>query len=450
MLKPQYIFQISLLLHIIVPFFSTGFLHPDEYYYVLDFSFDKLGMISDGQKSWEHQAQIRSWTLPGFFVLFGHLFQALGLKDPFYYTLLYRLLSSLVAFSCHVFFVKTIQKRYGPFSFKHLEALFLLSWPLLLMHSRTNTENWSTSLLILTLCLHLLKRYPFLEGLLLCLAFFVRFQIGLFFLPMIFLWRKRKIPDLIFIGLGFCFMGVGLFSVDFWGYDQWTLTPWNYFKTNLVEGKVNHFGTHSPFYYFTQTLTKLLPLWGLALIMAFLYALKKVKTHLLFKEGLSFLSLFILIHHLIGHKELRFLYPALPIGLLFLSFYMKSWKPSFLKFFWICNFLAFPILFIPRYKPIYIYRYLYSHASQIPELHYLTPQNPLELKSFISPQIKMLPYHKKEGEQFVLIQNYEHLKKIKKEKQCIYRATTYPAFLIEKNPLGLLKRSNIWSILQCH
>ncbi len=50
---------IALLLHTIVPFFSSGFLHPDEQYYVLDFTFEKLNMIVNYQKSWEYLAAFR-------------------------------------------------------------------------------------------------------------------------------------------------------------------------------------------------------------------------------------------------------------------------------------------------------------------------------------------------------------------------------------------------------
>lgn len=448
-MKNKTTIYIALFFHLLIPFFSIGFLHPDEQYFVLDFAFDKLGMIDNYIKSWEYNAQIRPWFLPSIFYFLGFILKSMGITNPFTMSLLFRLCSSLLGFFAHFFFIKEITKKYSDIKFNHLYWVFLLAWPILLMHSRTNSENWSTSFFLIGLSLLLNKKKDFLSGVLFAFTFFTRFQTGFLLLPILFLYKKR-IKDITFLALSFLITSTLLTGIDYWGYEKLTFTPFNYLMVNLIEGKVNTFGTSSVFFFLYKSVTKLLPFWGIACLSILVIAIKKCKTNSLYQHSLILVLPFLIIHHLIGHKELRFIYSVFPICLILLSYHMDFWKPKWNKVFIIGNFVAFPVLFIPMYKPMTVYTYLYSQKSVIKNLYYLTPHNPLELKSLLPKNIELLSYKKDSRSKFILVQNYKQLKKIKMENRCKYLISTYPIILLEKNPYKLLSRSNIWAILKCN
>ncbi|MBT3236006.1 MAG: hypothetical protein HN353_08650 [Bdellovibrionales bacterium] len=449
MKNQSFFFYVALFFHIVVPIFSVGFLHPDEQYYVLDFAFDKLGLIENYSKTWEYQAAIRPWLLPGIFYSAGAILKFLGTSNPFVMSLAFRLLSSLFAFVSHFCLLKEIQKKYYDTPFKNLFWMFFLSWPILLMHARTSSENWSSSFFFLSLSLLINKKNDLWAGTMAALAFFSRFQIGILLLPFLLLYNKSEPKRLFSLSIGFLFTAIFMVAIDYWGYQELTLTPYNYLVVNIIDGKVNTFGTNSSFYYLYKALTKLLPFWGLASVFALLLSLKRVKTETVYRDGLILLLPFLIVHHLIGHKELRFIYIVFPLSLILLARVMDEWKAVYVKFFMISNFLVFPVLFIPAYKPLLIYNYIYSHQTEIKKIYYFSDVNPLGIKSLLPKGIKILQYSNKEKPEFVLAQNYQQLDLVRNSLNCKHLISTYPYSLIKSNPFGLLSRSNIWSIFSC-
>jgi len=436
----------ALLLHTIVPFFSSGFLHPDEQYYVLDFTFEKLNMIVNYQKSWEYLEGIRSFTLPMLFYFIAWPIQALGLDNPHTFSLIFRVLSSLFAFGCQLYFYHQIIKKY---CFKNHLQLFLilfLAWPLLLMHARTNSENWSTSFFLLALGLLLHDQNKYKAGMCLATAFFIRFQTGFLLLPLFYFFR-HNLKDLLKIGFGFLLLSVIFIYFDSSQYQRLMITPYNYLKVNIFEGKVNSFGTSSIFFYAYKTLTKLLPFWGIALIGSLLLAIKHVQKAKLYKDFLILIIPFFIIHHVIGHKELRFLYPLLPFFIIIFAKIIEDYKKPFFTTFMIGNFLAYPILFFPLYKPISIYQYIYNQNIQ--SIHTLSKQNPFEIKALLPPEIQIEHYKKDQTARYLFAQNYSEYNSAKTVENCIPQKSTYPLWLIENNPYGLLTKSNIWVIFKC-
>ena len=441
--------KLSLLLHILIPLFSLGFLHPDEYYYVLDFTFHKLGLLENYRTSWEYNSQIRPWFLPGVLYVLGTPLKFLGFTNVFFFTAFFQLISSLFALFSHLFFLKKVKERYQNLNLKHLPWMLLLAWPILLMHARTNSENWSSSFFLLSLALSFKAKRPFLIGALFALAFFTRFQVALLICPLIFLY-KHSFKNILKTSLAFLLSSMVLISIDFWGYGQWTLTPYNYFHKNIVEGVVNTFGTHSIFYYSYKALTTMIPFWGLLSIFIFFYALTKIRREKIYLEYIILISLFTIVHHSIGHKELRFIYTCFPLLLVPLSHFLSKLSPKKIRFLKISNAIIIPFLFIPLYKPMLIYRYIYNHSKQIKEITYLREHySPFELQSFSSSKVKATRYDENSPSRFVLTQNYNELKKVTSKRQCEFLISTYPEFFIKKNPYNVLKRSSIWVVLDC-
>jgi GPI mannosyltransferase 3 len=441
------VFRLALVLHILVPFFSTGFHHPDEYYYALDFAFSKLEMMSVFVPTWEHIEQIRPWSLPGIFYVLGLFLKALSIESPFIHALFFRLLSSITALYATTIFIREVKRRYASFEWKHLSWMMYLSFPILLFHARTSSENWSATFFLLALAFHFEGKKPALVGCLISLTFFLRFQLGFALLPFVLL-RKFDWRFYLWLTLGFVTTSGFMIALDFWGYGEWTLSPYHYFRVNILEDKVNTFGTHPWYFYAYKTLTQMLPFWGAATLYAFTLSIKKFNQEKIYKEVLLLLGLFLLIHHLIGHKELRFIYLAFPLLLLPLALLMESWPKKVVKIFIWGNMLSLPFLFLPLYKPLMVYKYLYDRREEIQEVSYLSHHYPFELKAFMSQQLKVVSYEAK-PKQYILTQGYKELDKIKMERNCQHLISTYPKFLIEKNPLGLLKRSSIWVLHFC-
>src|SRR5207249_3415718 len=126
------------------------------------------------------------------------------------------------------------------------------------LHGRFASETWGGALFAGGLCLMLDSSEAWPDqraralwlaagaGLTWSAAFYCRFQIGaaiggagLWLLVM----RGRRIP-LLFTIAGAFLLGCAVnVLLDRWLYDAWTLTPYRYFVTNILQGKAATFGT---------------------------------------------------------------------------------------------------------------------------------------------------------------------------------------------------------------
>lgn len=95
--------------------------------------------------------------------------------------------------------------------------------------------------------------------------------------------------------------------VDRWFYGEWTLSAWNYFDQNILLDKVSTFGVKPWWWYITEILEKGIPPFSLLYVGSFfLLIFYKPKSPLTW----SILP-FIIVHSLIGHKEIRFVFPII-------------------------------------------------------------------------------------------------------------------------------------------
>src|SRR5207249_5709053 len=72
----------SAFLFVIYAIFSTGDLHPDEYFQTVEFASSKLGITDATDLAWEYREKMRSWLQPAFYVVVGEAAEALGLRRP--------------------------------------------------------------------------------------------------------------------------------------------------------------------------------------------------------------------------------------------------------------------------------------------------------------------------------------------------------------------------------
>ena len=387
---------ISLGLHLLAAWFSAGFYHADEHFQILEFMNYRLGGTPIGELPLEFREQMRPWIPAFFFLGITKVVVFFGVKSPLLWAFFYRLMSALIGWVSVIglALVSTLWIEDGVWK-KWAVILLATAWYLPALHARPSSENLGGSLFLISLCAWILaleteafksrKGFPLsvLLGALFGLAFEFRYQIGV----MIFgasLWliviARIRAREILGMALGF----LGIFALgtyaDQIGYGHFTFSPWNYVHYNLILNHVSDEDVSPLWDFFRRAFTESWPLLGFLLLCSFPVAwFRNPKNALTW----SLAPLFI-VHELIGHKELRFLFPLAGAGPLvwILAFYSTKtkrlgWsefaKIRFLKgaslFLLILNgsALIFTTL-LPAWMPVRFYAHIYALSEKTPEL----------------------------------------------------------------------------------
>ncbi len=329
----RYIFLVALALYVVSAWFSTGFYHGDEHYQIIEFAAYKMGTVSPDELAWEFGARVRPAIQPfiAFYVI--RALQVISLEDPYIQAFVLRLLTALLAlFSIRVF-TRTCRGMVRPEFHKAYLLLSYFLWFLPFVNVRFTSETWSGIMLLNALSVLIKSDFHgnkfYLVGGLLGLSFLFRYQ-NAFLAFGIFLWlifiRKEKILDLAKLfasGLAVLLLGV---LIDRWLYGEFVLSAWNYFYVNLVEGVASGFGREAWWNYFYSIFRfGFFPI-GIPIIISFLLLIIKKPRNIFIWTILPFF----IIHSIIPHKELRFLFPVInlvPIILL-LAYQELNWDPG--------------------------------------------------------------------------------------------------------------------------
>ena len=297
----------------------------DEHFQVVEYAGVKLGLTPASALPWEHAAGIRPWLQPGAYVLLARALGAVGVEDPFALMAAFRVASGLLSWAALAGLLLAI-RAWLPSPRWRRVAYLSLSLPYFVPYlaARTSSESGSTTFLVAALAALLpiaglstgasgvaLTRGRLLAaGVALGLAAEFRPQAAIAVAGLL-LWilvhdrdRWRSIGVLT-VGLAAVFALAR--GVDAWGYGSFHLVPWRYLEANLLSGKAASFGT-SPLPAYSWMLAGLFPPFGLAILLGLLLFWWRFPRHLLTWATLPFVA----VHSLIGHKEIRFLFPILP------------------------------------------------------------------------------------------------------------------------------------------
>ena len=147
-------------------------------------------------------------------------------------------------------------------------------------------------------------------GLLAGAAFISRYQVGFalfgFGLWLLVFARRWRLLAGLALG-GAAMLGVGVL-VDYWLYGTWTCSPVNYLRENILNSHIDKFGIKPWYFYLSDTVSKGFVVYGLAILAATCWFFVRNPKHVITWTMVPFL----LAHQLVGHKELRFLFPVLP------------------------------------------------------------------------------------------------------------------------------------------
>ena len=384
------IYILGALFLIIASIFSSGYHQTDEHFQIFEFAGLKLGLTEAQNLPWEYHSEMRPAIQPAMVYTAYNLFDLFGINNPFTIAAFLRMLAALVSFiSIYLLYSAYKSEFKDKIDHKWFLLLSFFTWFALYNNVRYSSENLSGTVFIIGFAFYLIKQNPkklhfLLLGSLLGLSFLFRYQVG-FLIAGMFLWiliiKKEKILNLLILSSGIMILiGFGVL-LDRWFYNEWTFTIWNYLDQNILMDQSSRFGTSPWWDYFITALIKTIPPFSLVFIgsvfIVFLFKRKDLLTWTVLP--------FILIHFIIGHKELRFLFPIigfLPIFIIKgIHIIQEKWYPDilqyriiryFIKIFWGVNIILLLIVtFRPADYEVPLYEVVYNNYEQPITLHFI-------------------------------------------------------------------------------
>lgn len=313
---------------------TIGYHHPDEHFQIWEFANYKLGNIPAIDLPWEFPAQMRPGLQPFIAYCMVVAAKSIGISNPFVQVFLMRLLCGAAALFVYWKWSEWLERDFkNPNTVRWMRIGLLFFWLMPYLNVRFSSENTSAisffgGLLLLLQQLESQKnRFSWqllIAGLLLGLSFFFRYQIAFAGLglgawlvfqkrPGLLSWTALALGALLAVGTGVI--------TDFWLYGEWVCAPYNYFFSNIMEGKAANFGVSPFWWYLTEMPIALVPPLSLVLLVWCAMGIWQKPLHVLAWCVVPF----VVAHSMVAHKEVRFLFPmALP----FFFFVAAGWEVS--------------------------------------------------------------------------------------------------------------------------
>jgi phosphatidylinositol glycan class B len=389
---------IGLTVYGIAAWFSEGYYHPDEHFQILEFADYKLGITPAADLPWEFAKQIRPGLQPMLAYGMLRLYHWLGMKDPFIGVFFMRLIMAALSVLLFSRLSRLLKDDFiRPASALILSGLTVFLWFMPYLSVRFSSENTGSLAFLAGLGLLLemdhnpakMLRWRWLAmGLCFGLSFYFRFQMA-FAVAGVLAWlvlqRRVGLHQITLLALGGLAGAIIGMGADYWLYQAWVWTPWNYFHANIVEDISSHFGVSPWWGYFPEFISRALPPISLVLLGLMGLGIYKQPRHLLTWVFVSF----VLAHFLVKHKEMRFLFP-MAFPMLFLvttgweAFYAqvrasRPWR-VFLRLT-----LGINAVFLmlgctqPVQECIPFFRYFYHATEQHPVTLYVEKESPYYL-----------------------------------------------------------------------
>ena len=459
---------VGLVLHIIAAYFSIGFFNLDEHFQILS-PLAKLLNI-EYTATWEFDSKIRPWLQPYFYFLISKIISPFGFDNPFEISFFIRLISSLIGFSSILYLFHHTKKRFGLDN--NLSKIIIFSfWFYAFLHARTSSENLSISMLIFGVIffdnfLNQEKKnnkykYSILSGIFLGLSMILKYQIviSVFFVFIWFVINKFNLSNFKYITLSILtilFILILGLIIDYYGYESFNNTYYQYYYSNFVDKWFESFGNDPWWFYIKLVLEKFFPPISLLIIFSLIFFCIKE-----FKSIFAYITLPVLIAlSLLSNKEIRFIFPVLIFTPFFISYFFSNTRMFFAKLFLInlviiFNIFFFALLFIPANEQVKIYEYLYYNNNDDDNIKiFYDTNNPyiiddLKPKFYTSflPKIKKLDKTSNLDNSFVIIRNYNKLQQFKNKINCDLVFSIYPE-IINKNKNWREREFN-WYIFKC-
>ena len=303
---------------------STGHHQGDEHFQILEFAAYKLGRAEATDLTWEFHARMRPSLQPALAYAVSRLLGVVGADDPFFVAGVLRGLSAAATLLLLTVLHRRIRPAISADLWRGFSLFLFFHWCLYYTGVRFSSETWGGLCAIGGLLAYPLpppgdgsftpagRGNAWLAGALFGLAFLFRYQMAVFvagwFLWWIILYRREIIYLLRAVAAGLLVLALA-YPLTFWLYDEWTLPAWNYLTANLIEGRAAAYGTLPVWAYLELVVLRGIPPLGIAYAAGTLYFLYRFR-----RDPLAWcVGTFVLVHSLLGRKDIRFLYPLIPL-----------------------------------------------------------------------------------------------------------------------------------------
>ena len=466
---------IGAILHIISAFYTIGFYSDDEHFQILEIAAYLLGInnvaIEDTTGyywEWREHIRMRPWLQPYIYFKLIIFFQYLSINDPFVWTLIIRIISSLIGYLSIIYLFFTFQNKFFNENYKFNTFIFFSFWFYPFLHSRTSSENLGITLFIISICLiyrliiskEINFNYfkfifaSFLFGISMVIKFTLVFTTIPFYI-WVLIFRFKFSTITILTSVIFICLGIGI-AIDsyFWGF--LTNTYYQFYKFNLSDelGRLNDFGIDPWYFYITEISKQLAPLLSIVFLAGlFLYWFKN-KFDLISWLTLSTLIIF----SIIGHKEIRYIFPIYIFAPFFVSYLLDHIKNAYIlnfsKTIIIISNILFLILtlFIPPNTKVGVYKFIFDNINNNEKIYYID-ENPYQINNmepyfytkFLTP---INAYNASEEDNYwIVTNNYNNIKKLD-DKNCSKKYSTLPDIIFNINKNWKRLKLN-WYIYYC-
>lgn len=477
---------LSLGVHLLFSFFSSGFYHFDEHFQVTEFLSYKWGWTPESSLPWEFGHRMRSFAQPLFYHLFLYPLQVLGLKDPFIHATLMRIITAIIGWFSTLYLMRSVLFYFrSKWSMKNALIFSMFLWFIPYIHLRPSAESlggsffWIGFALFLNCTRERVTSKEFLKGFLVGLfwgfAFLFRFQVGVM---VMFAWfwavffHRQKLALLIGSALAIIVCFLLSFPIDFWGYGEWTFSAYNYLDQNIFKNRIADQGATPWWEYFRTVFNR-----GVPPISIFVILGNLLFFFLFPKKPMTWaLAPFLLFHFMISGKALRFFFPA-AMATPFVIFmvverlgkikegmdwpFANKWSQYFFKFLVGLNVL---LLLQAGLRSSNVGVNFYRAFKDIKaEKIYANDENPFTMLGLT------LHFYNPNLPQVEVIKNFDRFKELSsgsigyyyanrghkffevKEKypQCQLVFLSYPEWILKYNIGNWVSRSRVWSLFKC-
>lgn len=331
-------------IYMVTAYANYGFHHADELFQIIEYAGIKSETFTP-YVAWEYDAQIRPMLQPAICLAFLKFFAMLYVTDPFVISMAMRMFAATLSFVAILLFVRSTATRIQSTRHRTIyHALSLLLWFLPYIACRFSSETFGAAFFLLALAVYFSEKRSVLSrvlfGFCVALSFIFRFQMGIaifgFGLWALIIdkrnWKYFVVPMASF-AVTYLVLGAG---IDSWYYGEFVFTPYKYFN-EVGAGKFDS----EPWWFFLYNLVSYPSYFiGIPLAAAIVYLLvRNPKNPYLW----CFIP-FLIVHSIIAHKEVRFLFP---MAFLFPAMLMSAFEQIDKRFdgkrFWkiVCYVLAF-------------------------------------------------------------------------------------------------------------
>jgi phosphatidylinositol glycan class B len=327
---------VALALHVLSALCTAGYYNADEHFQIIEFGSAITGRIPKSELTWEFGRHVRSTLQPHLVALIERGLHWAGADNPFVLATAYRLVFAVAAWASMVLLALAVLPWFARSALRRwLMPVLALTWFVPYLHARTSSENFSETFFLAGLALILLETTPaqlnparaLAVGLLFGVAFEGRFQTGLNIAGVVawcaIVGRVRPVALAAMAGGIVALIAVGV-VLDRQFYGAWVFTPWDYLQVQIFEHKADSFGTSPPWAFFTMVFEQAIPPFSVALIAGTLWAwIKRPRSLECWAT-----APFFLVHCILGHKELRFLFPIATLALILTLRSWVDWWPA--------------------------------------------------------------------------------------------------------------------------